>query len=156
MSYLLEICADATSFDKLDEAADWLCEGDNGVTEDFVDSIYAKAGWSPYDMVAELCLRVANRLGLEGRDMEKQRLLTSKGLMLVRMAEKKLRDAEGNVTVPIAYEMHEPVYNALEMVARQMGVVCEDGSEAQLRRRLDVHLPPSYLKPPVMDTVLTS
>ena len=149
MLWLFDLCADPANFHDLDAAVHWLLEGDNGVADDFLDSIYVKHCWSPYDMVAELCLRLANRLALGVGDPEKQKALVKKGLMLAWRADRKMRDMEGNIILPIAYEMHEPVFNALCAVSRPMGISSAESDQPKIWRKvLDVNLPPTYLKAP--------
>lgn len=147
LKYLLAICSDPMGFQALNEAADWLCGTESEKTDDFVDNVFSKTCWSAYDVLAELCLRVANRLSLEQRDIEKQRLIIAKGLMLAEAVEKKMRDEDGNVVLPLSIDMHDPVYNSLKMVANQMGVAKSESGCSPVCP-LDVNLPPSYLKAP--------
>lgn len=149
LMWLLDICADPSNFPDLDDAVQWLMEEDNGVMDDFVDTLFVKQCWGANDIVSELCLRLANRLALEEGDLEQQRYLVQKGLMLAWRSEWKMRDMDGNVLFPIPYELHAPVFNALSAVAEQMGIDCKEMSQPRrLRNVLEVNLPPSYLQPP--------
>jgi hypothetical protein len=65
--WLLDVCADPGKFRDLNEAVAWLSEEDNSVLDDFLNIIFAKGCWAPQDMVAELCLRLANQLAWEER-----------------------------------------------------------------------------------------
>jgi len=147
ITYLLGICHDPSNFESLDEAAAWLCSDPmNGVLSDFFDNVSIRMCWSVNDLVAELCLRIANRLALEPfNNTNRQRLLVAKGLMLVEAAERKLRNKDGSVVFPLAIEMHEPVYDALQTLGKEMGVEPMEDHCTPVRP-LNVKLPPSYLK----------
>jgi hypothetical protein len=128
---LLDICHDPVAFPNFEEAVEWLTEEENGVPPDFLDSIICKLCWSPYGMVAELCLRIATRLiKVNGNYLDAKRLV-EKGLGLAKKAHRKLWKS-GKVLLPIAYEIHKPVYDELVDVGHTMGIFTgEDDASVQ-------------------------
>jgi tetratricopeptide (TPR) repeat protein len=143
---LLDICNEAEECPDLADGVEWLLEDEaNGDMPDFLDSVYVKLCWSPNSMVAELCLRLAKKLT---SDRDKIALLV-KGLKLARKADGKMKDEEGNVKLPIAYEIHEPVYTELKSMAEMYGVQLGDGtiSFGEQTSHIDpINLPCSYLR----------
>ena len=64
-----------------------------------------------YSLVAEVCLHLASQLD---RDDETQCALINEGLRLSRLADPKMKDEEGNVTNPVAFEYHSRIYSELQ------------------------------------------
>ena len=143
---LLDICNEAEECPDLVEGVKWLLEDEaNGDMPDFLDSVYVKLCWSPNSMVAELCLRLAKKVTSESDKIA----LLMKGLKLARKADRKMKDEEGNVKLPIAYEIHEPVYTELKSMAEMYGVQLGDGTipfGTQTSHIGPTNLPDSYLQ----------
>ena len=126
---LLDVCHDPHGYANFDEDLEWLLEGDNGVTNDFLDTIYAKLGWAPNTLAAELCLRFARKI--EGVNDEQSKAIIRKGLRLLRVAESKIKDCDGNIRLPVAYEIHEPVAAELESFAHDMMIEIEGNNHEE-------------------------
>ncbi|CAB9512395.1 natriuretic peptide receptor 2 [Seminavis robusta] len=147
--WLLDICHDPSDFVALDEAVDWMIDGDNGNPHDFLDNIHANIGWAASDLAAELCLRLVTQLRTEGkRDQATQRALIKKGLFLARKADMKLKSKEGVVILPLAIDMHTDVFEQLEALAKDEGILQDVPFPPHKGPGLEVRLPPSYLRTP--------
>jgi uncharacterized membrane-anchored protein len=70
----------------------------------------------------------ARKLQACNGDMSKVQGLVVKGVKAARKADWKMKDESGNVTLPIAYEMHEPVMTQLQSFAERLGVTVEKES----------------------------
>ena len=154
LTMLLDICHDQDGFPNLADAVEWLVDEKKCCLPDFLDSVYTKLCWSPYGMVAELCLRVAYRLKtLNGSDND-CREIVKRGLQLARKAEKKMKDARGQIILPIAYEIHVPVIEGLESLAVELDLAVEDDRDSTTLSRGSntnsapdlKNLPASYMK----------
>ena len=126
MLMLLDICHDPVNFPDFAGAVEWLMDDENGVPPDFMDSVYTKLCWSPSSLVAELCLRVAQILRKENGNEADTIKLINKGLRLATKADRKLKDEEGRVMLPISYEIHEPVLEQLRDMGVSYGILTED------------------------------
>jgi hypothetical protein len=119
---LLDIWHDPDNYPEFSEAVEWLLEEGSAVTDDFLDNMYVKLGWGPNTMTADLCLRFAKKLHGEGGGIEKVEKLVKKGIDAARNVEWKMKDDEGNVKFPVAYEIHEPVSEELMAFASELGM----------------------------------
>jgi tetratricopeptide (TPR) repeat protein len=127
---LLDICHDPLGYSdpEFEKDVTWLLDENHGNVDDFLDSILVKLGWAANTMVAELCLLFARKLQASNGDMSKVQGLVVKGVKAARKADWKMKDESGNVTLPIAYEMHEPVMTQLQSFAERLGVTVEKES----------------------------
>jgi hypothetical protein len=125
---LLDICHDPLGYpdSEFEKHVEWLLDESNANIDDFLDSILVKLAWAPNTMVAELCLLFARKLQASNGDMGKVQGLVVKGVKAARKADWKMKDESGNVTLPIAYEMHEPVMTQLQSFAERLGVTVEN------------------------------
>jgi hypothetical protein len=139
----LDICSEEDECPDLAGGVQWLVEDEmNGEMPDFLDSVYVKLCWSPNSMVAELCLHLVT-------DNDRVSLI-EKGLKMARKADRKMKDEEGKVKLPIAYEIHEPVYTELKNMAQMYGVVLPEHGTISFGTQTShvdpVNLPGSYLR----------
>jgi hypothetical protein len=119
---LLDLWHDPDNFADFPEALEWLLEEGNGVMDEFLDSMYVKLGWSPNTMSSDLLLRAAKKWHTEGGDETKVKSLVDKGIIVARNAERKMKDADGVVRLPVAYEAQEPVSRQLIEFANELGM----------------------------------
>jgi hypothetical protein len=119
---LLDIWHDPDNYPEFSEAIEWLLEEGSAETNDFLDNIYVKLGWGPNTMAADLCLRFAKKLHGDGGEIERVQKLVKKGIDAARNVEWKMKDDEGNVKLPVAYEIHEPVSEELMAFASELGM----------------------------------
>ena len=119
---LLDICHDPDSFPDFEDAVEWLMQQENGIVPDFLDSIYTKLCWSPHSMSAELCLIVAKRLVAQHGDASDTESIVLKGIHLCGKTEKKVKDKDGHVILPISNAMHQPVYEELKELAQTLKI----------------------------------
>ena len=144
----MDIRHDPENCQDFEEAVAWLVEGENGVPHDFLDTIVAKSCWSAND-VAELCLRLAKKLGADEEREGERTSLIRKGLELARKAERKMRDKDDHVDLPIAVGLHDLVLEGLDELAKQAGIQLASKSKpCDAIPGLTVNLPPSYLRAP--------
>jgi tetratricopeptide (TPR) repeat protein len=131
---LLQMLGTPNSGSKTDvgEKVTWLLVEENGVMSDFVDNLYSRLGWSPNSMTAELCLLVVKKLREQGGSEESIRKLTQKGLTATMTADFNMKDDEGKVCVPIAYEIHEPVMEELVKLAEGFGISWEQTRDKEV------------------------
>jgi hypothetical protein len=122
MLMLLGICHDPIAYPTFEEDLAWLLEEKNGVINVFIGNLYAKLGWSPNTLTAELCLRFATKLYEEDGDIDKVEALVKKGCLCVQKAEPTFRDDSWEINLPIAYEIHEPVATKLREFAGELGI----------------------------------
>lgn len=115
-------------------------------------------------MVAELCLHVATILTDQNGSDKDARVLVSKGLRLARKAEKKMKNAEGRIILPIAYEIHEPVMVGLESLADELHMIMDESdrldsglsnSNGNSSAPVLTNLPESYMKKDHSDSSAT-
>ena len=145
---LLDVCSDSQECPDLVDGVEWLVsDEENGVPPVFLDSVYTKLCWSPNDMVAELCLRLAKTVSSQ-RDKV---TLLEKAVKLSTKADRKMKDIEGKVKFEIAYEMHEPVFNEIKQMAETYGIEMDNGSISSLSENNSANidpqnLPKSYLR----------
>jgi tetratricopeptide (TPR) repeat protein len=125
MLMLLDICHDEEGFPHFEEAVEWLLEGQNGVPPDFLDSVFSKLCWSPSSLVAELCLRFARKMAQDGFCKDRITCLLLKGVSLAHTAERKLKNRGGRVILPIAYQLHQPVFEELLQMATAYDIPME-------------------------------
>jgi tetratricopeptide (TPR) repeat protein len=126
MLMLLGICHDPVDYPTFEEDLAWLLEEKNGIFDDFIGNIFAKLGWSPNTLSAELCLRFAKKLYAKedgAGDMDKVKALVEKGCLCIQKAEPTMRDDDWEIELPIAYEIHEPVAIELREFAGELGIV---------------------------------
>ena len=139
MQMLLDICHDGANYPNfsttpsLEESVNWLVEDDkSGVPPDFLDSVYTKLCWSPFSLVSEVCLRLAKRLKVSQspNKIGQIKLLLEKALTLSRKADRKMKDTSGKVILPIAHQIHEPVYQEIRQLAAQYSMDINNATEA--------------------------
>lgn len=129
MVWLLEIWHDPDNFAELSEAVDWLLEEEsNGVINDFLDTIYVKLGWACNTMTSDLILRVAKKLHSDGGDREKVESLVKLGMKAAMSAEWKMKNDGGDVILPVAFEIQEPVTRQLTEFAEELGLEIDLGN----------------------------
>ncbi|CAB9503434.1 adenylate cyclase 10 (soluble) [Seminavis robusta] len=152
---LLDIRHDPSNFKDFEDIVEWLIEEENGVVPDFLDSVYTKLCWSPNTMTAELCLRVAEQLIARHGDVGDTEALILKGLELCQKADKKIKDKNNTVKLPIAHGMNDPVFSELKVLAVTQNIQWlseEDGHNStglasSLGSKLDLkNLPHAYKK----------
>jgi tetratricopeptide (TPR) repeat protein len=131
MLMILGICHDPVDYPTFKEDLVWLLEEENGIFDDFLGNIYAKLGWSPNTLTAELCLRFAKKLYEEDGDMDKVQGLVKKGCLCVQKAEPTMRDDDWEIILPLAYEMHEPVATELVEFAGELGITAASERSVQ-------------------------
>jgi hypothetical protein len=124
---LLDICHDPLGYSdsEFEKDVEWLLDENNANVDDFLDGIMVTLAWAANTAVAELYLCFARKLQANNGDMSKVRGLVVKGVKAARKADWKMKDESGNVTLPIAYEMHEPVMTQLQSFAENLGVTVE-------------------------------
>jgi tetratricopeptide (TPR) repeat protein len=111
LALLLKVCSQSEAYNELDEDIEWLLNEEEKIP-DWTDSIYTSmVQWSSYSLCAEICLRVAKKLG---KDDPRRALLIREGLRLSRLADPKLKNDSGDVIHPIAFGMHNVVMSELE------------------------------------------
>lgn len=95
----------------------WMLEGEEKVT-DWSDTIFTNIGWSPYSILADVCLHLALQVSKNKKncDPNTKAALIGEGLRFFELAEKKMKDIDGNVVLPIPYFLHERVGKELEAI----------------------------------------
>lgn len=137
---------------ELDQVVAWLVEGDNGIPNEFLDNIEIRSSWGPSDMSAELCLLAAQRLMQQTDDqnnLETAKTIAQKGLKCARIADRKIRNATGDVVLPFAHQNHDPVLSQVEDLCQTLGVYTEAPHWVEPTPDVQVQLPPSYLVVPL-------
>jgi len=88
--------------------------GEDNINE-FGDTVMTKTiSWSQYTITAEASLFLSKSLG---SGEEKQRALLKEGIRLCKVADAKMKDSEGSVTLPIAYAYHEKIFSELKSLS---------------------------------------
>jgi hypothetical protein len=118
LSTLLKICGNILT--DLNGTVEWLLDENNGVIDEFLDNLYSKLGWAPNSITAELYLITAKII--LGTDQTRGTALLRKGLQLAQKVEKRLKDDQGVVLLPVAYEIHEPLMKELQAMADALGL----------------------------------
>jgi hypothetical protein len=122
LKILMELWIDPDSVSEFDEIVEWLQEKDSADINDLMDFLYTRLGWTPSDMTAELCLRAAKKLHASDGDITKVKCLAQKSVGAIRKGEAKLKDDEGSVLWPVAWEIHEPLAAKVYQFARELGI----------------------------------
>jgi hypothetical protein len=126
LKILMELWIDPDSVSEFDEIVDWLLEDGSGDIHELMDFLFTRAvGWTPSDMTADLCLRAAKKLHSSEGDITKVKRIVQKGVTTARKAELRIRDGEGKVLWPVAYEVHEPLTAELHQFAIELGIDCD-------------------------------
>jgi len=110
---LLTCCSTDIESDFLgmEDDIEWILNGEEKIV-DWTDTVFTKhANWNIYSILAEACLCLAKRLDSGN---EKQRALLEEGIRLSELAEPKMKNNEGDVTLPIAYSFHVDVLSELK------------------------------------------
>lgn len=149
MLWMFEMCYNPDGFEEFETAVEWLADGDNGIPNDFLDNHIVQNTWAPSGMTAELCLHIARRLQREDRDdVDVLKTIVEKGLRLARLADSKIKNADGSVRLEIANGMNEPVLIELEKLTLLLAIDIHEANVVEEQRCLDVKLPASYVIAP--------
>jgi hypothetical protein len=119
---LLEMCQFGDDYKHFDTTIAWMLKADLDLIPDFLDSVYTKLCWSPNTLCAEICLRCAKRLKTKQGNREQIQELIHKGLSMAKTSLRKMKDEEGEIILPIAYAMYEPVVDELQELSAEYGV----------------------------------
>ena len=155
MTLLLKMCHDPKSIPNFVETAEWVADEENIQIPDFLDSVWCKLCWAPNTVVAELCLRMANKLIEDSGETWLVEKLLIKGLKKSVQIHRKVTNVEdGVVTLPIANGMHAPVYEELREIADVMGINMDDPElnvdlSGIVEGQQAAHLPSQYFLKPV-------
>ena len=138
---------DPDAFVELDAVLEHFSEEDKGIPNAFLEALIVKSTWGPSQQFAELCLLAAKRLERENGDMDSRKKMVRKALKLTRIADYNIKDMNGNILLPIANVLHQPIYDEIVEVAKSLGVYVDE-ERPEPTPGVQVKLPTSYLMTP--------
>ena len=98
-------------YDGIEDDVEWILNGEANFTDQFDSYITNLISWNVYSLFAEVCLHLAKLLRV---DDERQHALINEGLRFSSLADPKMKDIDGNVTNPVAFESHSRIYIELK------------------------------------------